>query len=162
LPVSVDTQRAIDLDDRAEVELPQDLALLVDDTETATEVDDATAAKPAIVMPQRKTANDQTHAAADALTTAADVLTVARVEPRQGSTGPYYVAILSDGRSLSTKDHAVAKHAENVAAKRTAIRVLTKAVADRDPGVDGTAVLVITPPPDAEPNRAPRLDEVRS
>jgi recombination protein RecT len=155
LPVSVETQRAIDLDDRAEVELPQDLALLVDENETATEVEDA-AAKPAIAMPQRK-AEEPPPAAA----TSSSTLTIARVESARGSSGAYYVVHLSDGRRLSTKDAGAANAADVLTMKHTPVRLLTRAAADTDPGIEGTAVLVITPPPDTDPQRTPRLDQVR-
>jgi recombination protein RecT len=56
LPTSVETQRALSLDDRAEVALPQDLGLLASETETATPIDDAEVieAQAEIQMPQRK------------------------------------------------------------------------------------------------------------
>src|SRR3990167_2953727 len=63
LPVSTETQRALALDDRAEMELPQDLGMLASETETATPVDepldgDVVESKP-VQMPERVSAQPQ-------------------------------------------------------------------------------------------------------
>ena len=97
LPMSVETQRAVDLDDRAEVDLPQDLVMLADEQEPPTAADEA----PERPMPQRR--SEPAPAAATVATNQpSGALRVTAVVTKDHPGVPYYVVELTSGEKLST------------------------------------------------------------
>jgi hypothetical protein len=163
----------------------QDLEDLADDLREQlgdADVVSDTPATPPRAMPKRKTdpdtppvdskqaavdskqaAVDAKHAAVETKAPAAETkapaaLHVAQVHTREHQGAPYYVVELGNGQKLSTRDDAVATAADTLVSRQVPVRLLTLDQAAQDAGVEGTAVLVYTPPPDQ--TRSPRLDRV--
>lgn len=97
LPVSTETQRAMALDDRAELELPQDLGMLVSETETPTPVEEPLEGEIAVPMPERTSTQPQQAKPAAPTTVAeaflppgADRITMAARKASTSQPGKHY------------------------------------------------------------------------